>query len=64
MPRQLVVAEPHQLAGADLPAALITADRDPGTVATAHRHRVDVLLKPVKPAQLRALIAQRAASAE
>ena len=48
----------------DLPAALITANRDPAAVAIARGQRVDVLLKPVKPAQLRALIAQRAASAE
>ena len=50
--------------GADLPAALITAERDPETLNAARGQRVDVLLKPVKPAQLRALIAQRAASAE
>ena len=59
-----VIAQLRQRWGADLPAALITADRDPATVANARRERVDVLLKPVKPAQLRALIAQRAASAE
>jgi CheY-like chemotaxis protein len=50
--------------GEDLPAALITAERDPATLNAARGQRVDVLLKPVKPAQLRALIAQRAASAE
>jgi PAS domain S-box-containing protein len=50
--------------GEDLPAALITAERDPETLNAARGQRVDVLLKPVKPAQLRALIAQRAASAE
>ena len=50
--------------GDDLPAALITAERDPATLNAARGQRVDVLLKPVKPAQLRALIAQRAASAE
>jgi PAS domain S-box-containing protein len=50
--------------GEDLPAALITAERDPETLNAARSQRVDVLLKPVKPAQLRALIAQRAASAE
>ncbi len=59
-----IIARLRQRWGADLPAALITADRDPGTVAAARGQRVDVLLKPVKPAQLRALIAQRAASAE
>ena len=50
--------------GEDLPAALITAERDPATLNAARGQRIDVLLKPVKPAQLRALIAQRAASAE
>ena len=50
--------------GEDLPAALITAERDPATLNAARGQRVDVLLKPVKPAQLRALIAQRAAGAE
>jgi PAS domain S-box-containing protein len=59
-----IIARLRQRWGADLPAALITADRDPATVAAARGQRVDVLLKPVKPAQLRALIAQRAASAE
>ncbi|WP_119302706.1 NahK/ErcS family hybrid sensor histidine kinase/response regulator [Dongia deserti] len=59
-----VIARLRQLWGADLPAALITATRDPAVVAIARTQRVDVLLKPVKPAQLRALIAQRAASAE
>jgi PAS domain S-box-containing protein len=59
-----IIARLRQRWGADLPAALITADRDPATIAIAHTQRVDVLLKPVKPAQLRALIAQRAASAE
>lgn len=59
-----IIARLRQRWGADLPAALITADRDPATVAAARSQRVDVLLKPVKPAQLRALIAQRAASAE
>ncbi len=59
-----IIAQLRQRWGADLPAALITANRDPATVAIARSQRVDVLLKPVKPAQLRALIAQRAASAE
>src|SRR6185295_4551236 len=59
-----IISHLRQHWGADLPAALITANRDPATVAIARSQRVDVLLKPVKPAQLRALIAQRAASAE
>jgi CheY-like chemotaxis protein len=59
-----IIAKLRQRWGADLPAALITANRDPAAVAVARSQRVDILLKPVKPAQLRALIAQRAASAE
>jgi CheY-like chemotaxis protein len=59
-----VIARLRQQWGADLPAALITANRDPAAVSVARNQRVDILLKPVKPAQLRALIAQRAASAE
>jgi len=59
-----IIARLRRQWGADLPAALITANRDPATIAIARSQRVDVLLKPVKPAQLRALIAQRAASAE
>jgi len=59
-----IITRLRQHWGADLPAALITANRDPAAVAVARSQRVDILLKPVKPAQLRALIAQRAASAE
>jgi PAS domain S-box-containing protein len=59
-----VIARLRQQWGAELPAALITANRDPAAVSIARSQRVDILLKPVKPAQLRALIAQRAASAE
>ena len=59
-----IITRLRQQWGADLPAALITATRDPAVTTIARGQRVDVLLKPVKPAQLRALIAQRAASAE
>jgi PAS domain S-box-containing protein len=59
-----VIARLRERWGPDLPAALITATRDRSVMAIARNQRVDVLLKPVKPAQLRALIAQRAASAE
>jgi CheY-like chemotaxis protein len=45
--------------GEALPAVLITANRDPAVLARAKTLRLDVLLKPVKPARLRALIAQR-----
>jgi CheY-like chemotaxis protein len=54
--------------GADLPAILITADRSPAVREAARRQQIQVLNKPVKPAALRALLAQcrvqRAAAAE
>lgn len=43
---------------ADLPAMLVTADRSPGLVEEAAAARVYVLNKPVRPAALRALLAQ------
>jgi Na+/proline symporter/signal transduction histidine kinase/CheY-like chemotaxis protein len=42
----------------DLPAILITADRSPDVRETARREGVQVLHKPLKPAALRALLAQ------
>jgi CheY-like chemotaxis protein len=54
--------------GRDLPAILITADRTPRVREEARRHNIPVLHKPVKPAALRALLAQwriqRVAAAE
>jgi CheY-like chemotaxis protein len=54
--------------GAALPAILITADRSPRVRDEAQAHDVKVLSKPLKPASLRALMAQwrvqRAAAAE
>jgi signal transduction histidine kinase len=54
--------------GSDLPAILITADRTPRVREEARRHNIPVLHKPVKPAALRALLAQwriqRVAAAE
>jgi Na+/proline symporter/signal transduction histidine kinase/CheY-like chemotaxis protein len=44
--------------GADLPAILITADRSPQVREEARARDVQVLNKPLKPAALRALIAQ------
>jgi len=44
--------------GADLPAILITADRSPSVREAARQHDIQVLNKPVKPAALRALLAQ------
>jgi len=54
--------------GADLPAVLITADRGPQVRAEARVHDIQVLNKPLRPAALRALLAQyrvrRVAAAE
>jgi Na+/proline symporter/signal transduction histidine kinase len=54
--------------GADLPAILITADRSPRVRAEARAAGVQVLHKPVRPAALRAMLAQwrvlRVAAAE
>ncbi|MES1151351.1 MAG: response regulator, partial [Dongia sp.] len=43
--------------GLGIPVALITADRDPSVAARARALGLDILLKPVKPAKLRALLA-------
>ncbi len=62
------IAELRRRFGADLPAILITADRSPHVRDEARAHDVQVLNKPVKPAALRALMAQwrvqRVAAAE
>src|SRR5262249_37050016 len=42
----------------DLPAILITADRSPAVREQARSHGIQVLHKPIKPAALRALLAQ------
>jgi PAS domain S-box-containing protein len=47
----------HAIWGMSVPTALITADRDPAVLARARATGLDVLLKPVKPAKLRALLA-------
>ncbi|HEX5506970.1 MAG TPA: PAS domain-containing hybrid sensor histidine kinase/response regulator [Pseudolabrys sp.] len=44
--------------GADLPAILITADRSPDVHNAARIARIQFLHKPIKPAALRALLAQ------
>jgi CheY-like chemotaxis protein len=54
--------------GADLSAILITADRSPHVREEARANHIQVLHKPLKPAALRALLAQwrvqRVAAAE
>jgi len=52
------IAELRQTFGAELPAILVTADRTAGVREAAHAHRIQVVNKPVKPAALRALLAQ------
>ncbi len=42
-----------------IPAAIVTADRGPDVRMRARERGVDVLLKPVRPAALRALVTQR-----
>jgi len=58
----------RQHCGADLPAILITADRSPAVREAARAHGIQVLNKPLKPAALRAMLAQwrmlRVAAAE
>jgi CheY-like chemotaxis protein len=52
------IIELRRHCGADLPAILITADRSPHVRDEARKHDVQVLSKPLKPAALRALMAQ------
>ena len=52
------IAELRRRFGADLPAILITADRSPAVREEARLRDIQVLNKPLKPAALRALIAQ------
>ncbi len=54
-----VVDTLRQRWGRSVPAALITADRDPTLRAQARAHQVEVLHKPLKPAALRALLRMR-----
>ena len=62
------IVELRRRFGADLPAILITADRSPRVRDDARARDIQVLNKPVKPAALRALMAQwrvqRVAAAE
>ena len=45
-----------------IPAALITADRDPGLRAAAEAAGCRLMSKPVRPGALRALLAQMLAA--
>jgi signal transduction histidine kinase len=56
----LAVVDALRLAwGRAVPAALVTADRDPTLRPRARAHSVELLHKPVKPAALRALLRLR-----
>jgi hypothetical protein len=48
----------RQRFGAELPAILVTADRSPPVRDEARAQDVQLLHKPLKPAALRALMAQ------
>ncbi len=52
------IGELRRRFGSDLPAILITADRNPEVRAAARSNNIQVLHKPIKPASLRALLAQ------
>ena len=53
-----LIADLRERLGAEIPAAVITADRSPEVRAEIHRlPSVSLLTKPIKPARLRALIA-------
>jgi signal transduction histidine kinase/CheY-like chemotaxis protein len=52
------IREIRQRFGDGIPAILITADRSPHVRAAAAQDKIAVLNKPVKPASLRALLAQ------
>ncbi len=54
----VVVATLRQKAGRDLAAILVTADRSPAVLESAHRQGVVYMRKPVKPAALRAAMSQ------
>jgi CheY-like chemotaxis protein len=54
-----VVAALRRIWGWPVPAALVTADRDPTLRARARAQSVELLHKPVKPAALRALLRLR-----
>jgi Na+/proline symporter/signal transduction histidine kinase len=62
------ISELRRRFGADLPAILITADRSPRVRDGARAQGIQILHKPLKPAALRALLAQwrvqRVAAAE
>jgi Na+/proline symporter/CheY-like chemotaxis protein len=52
------IVELRGLCTAELPAILITADRSAGVREAARLQNIQVLYKPIKPAALRALLAQ------
>jgi len=54
-----VVAALRRTWGRAVPAALITADRDPMLRLRARGQQVELLHKPLKPAALRALLRMR-----
>ena len=55
---ETAIATLRQRAGRDIPALVITADRSEETKALLARQSLPLLNKPIKPAQLRALLRQ------
>jgi CheY-like chemotaxis protein len=53
-----VIVSLREVLGTDFPAALITADRTPAVRDAAREKNIQVLNKPLKPAALRAFLAQ------
>ncbi len=51
------IAEARKLLKSHIPAIIITADPDEQLAAIAKEQRIEVMLKPVRPAELRALMA-------
>jgi CheY-like chemotaxis protein len=54
-----VIAALRELVGAELRAALITAESDPLRLDALRARGLQVLAKPLRPAQLRALLSSR-----
>jgi CheY-like chemotaxis protein len=52
------IVELRRSCASELPAILITADRGAGVRTAARLQNIQVLYKPIKPAALRALLAQ------
>ncbi len=50
------IAAVRQAFGQDLPALIVTADHSPRAEEEVRRHKLEMLKKPVRPAELRSLL--------